>query len=140
MATAADHVNNTATCSLQIIVRDAQAPTITCPANVQVNAPSTGPSLTVSWTEPVTSDNQGVKSVASSPVRGASFTIGVTTVRYTVTDLADLTAQCTFTVTVKDVTDPTITCPSSLTVNTKPGQNKGQWPFLIAALSRLTCP
>ena len=107
-------------------VNDIAPPTIACPANVQVNAPSTGPSLAVSWAEPTTSDNQGVKAVTSSPARGASFAIGVTTVRYTVTDLADLTAQCTFTVTVKDVTDPTITCPSSLAVNTKPGQNKGQ--------------
>jgi hypothetical protein len=93
---------------------------------MQVNAPTSGPALAVTWTVPTTSDNQGVKTVTSTPARGASFAIGVTTVRYTVTDLADLTAQCTFKVTVKDITAPTITCPSNIVVSTKTGQNKGR--------------
>ena len=34
VATATDYVGNAATCSLRIIVRDAQPPTITCPASL----------------------------------------------------------------------------------------------------------
>ncbi|MBK7112000.1 MAG: HYR domain-containing protein [Flavobacteriales bacterium] len=41
----------------------------------------------------------------------AVFLIGATTVTWTVTDNAGLTATCTQTVTVSDNVPPTITCP-----------------------------
>jgi hypothetical protein len=117
---------NKATCTFSVKVNDIAPPIIACPANVQVDAPSTGAALVVSWTIPTPSDNQGVSSLASVPIRGASFAIGSTTVVYTVTDMSDLSATCSFNVTVKDVTPPTITCPSNLVESTKLGQNKGK--------------
>jgi hypothetical protein len=116
--TAIDDAGNDATCTFTVTVQDTGKPSITCPAAITVNAPSTGPSTAVTWDTPATSDNWGVDSVTSDISSGASFSIGSQIITYTVTDNADLTATCSFTVIVKDVTPPSITCPDSLVLNT----------------------
>ena len=111
--TATDDAGNEATCTFTVTVQDTGKPTITCPDAITVNAPTTGPATTVSWDAPATSDNWGVDSVTSTVASGTSFSIGtLTSITYTVTDKADLTATCSFTVTVLDTTDPVLTCPS----------------------------
>ena len=57
------------------------------------------------------SDNTGLSS-------GSAFPKGTTTLAYTVTDAAGLSASCQFTVTIIDVQAPAITCPANITANT----------------------
>ncbi|RBP32232.1 HYR domain-containing protein, partial [Oceanihabitans sediminis] len=64
---------------------------------------------------PTTADNCGVASVTNDAP--ATFPLGETTVTWTVTDNAGLTATCTQTVTVNDTTPPTITCPADLVIS-----------------------
>ncbi|MBK7112002.1 MAG: HYR domain-containing protein [Flavobacteriales bacterium] len=94
-------------------------PTITCPADVAVNTNSGCTATGVALGTPVSSDNCGVASVTNDAP--AVFLIGVTTVTWTVTDNAGLTATCTQTVTVSDNEPPTITCPADVAVNTNSG-------------------
>ncbi len=49
------------------------------------------------------------------------FEVGTTTVTYTLTDKADNTNECSFTVTVVDVEPPVVICPADLTFNLLPG-------------------
>ncbi len=109
--TAEDNDGNTSTCNQSITIRDGVAPSISCPANKTVAA--TPPTCTVANTvgflgTPIFSDNCGGPSVSNNA--GASFGVGITTVRHTVTDAGGNTATCDQTVTV--------TCSGSCTPTT----------------------
>ncbi len=131
--TATDIVGFTATCSFSVTVTDNQAPTATCPAN-QFVAANTGlctyTHTSNSW-DVIGADNCAVASIAytlsgattgnGSTLLGVAFNPGVTTVLWTVTDTAGLTANCTFTVTVADTQVPSINCVGDQTVNTSSG-------------------
>ena len=96
--TATDASNNTASCSFTVTVNDNQPPTISCPGNV--TAGSAGGAVTVNYPAPTASDNCPGVSTNCSPASGSSFPLGTTTVTCTATDVANLTANCSFTVTV----------------------------------------
>ena len=57
----------------------------------------------------------------SNDVSGTVFAKGVSTVTYTVTDVAGQTATCSFSVAIIDDEDPTITAPANVTVYTDDG-------------------
>ncbi|MBX7093572.1 MAG: HYR domain-containing protein [Flavobacteriales bacterium] len=118
--TATDPAGNTATCSFTVTVVDAQAPVITsCPSNISVNASAGICGAVASWTAPSVTDNCSGATITqtSGPASGSTFPVGVTTIVYTATDGAGLTATCTFTVTVTDNQAPTISgCPSNQTL------------------------
>src|SRR5262249_38472881 len=106
--TAKDGAGNTPTAAQTITVIDNTPPTITCPANIVVNAPMGTCSATVNFTV-TASDNCSVPTVVSTPPSGSAFPAGATTVHATATDAAGNSKSCSFTVTVKDVTPPVIT-------------------------------
>jgi large repetitive protein len=144
--TATDASNNTATCTLLVVITQLQPPTVTCPPNIQVN---TDPNLctaevntglgVASYSDPdgtvvsLTWTMAGA-TTGSSPSTGINnlttytFNKGVTTITYTVTDNDNLSAACSFTVTVIDnqapvpdlATLPTITGECSAAVTTAP--------------------
>jgi len=98
-------------------------PTITCPANINVNNnPASACSAVVTYTTPTATDNCGVQSVVqqSGLVSGATYPVGTTTNIWRATDVNTNTSTCSFTVTVTDVTLPTITCPANINVNNNP--------------------
>jgi len=80
-------------------VIDNQPPSVSCPANVVVNANSAQCSAVVNFSASA-SDNCGGASVVCTPASGSAFPIGVDTVNCVATDLAGNTANCSFTVTV----------------------------------------
>jgi hypothetical protein len=97
--TVTDSSGNTATCMQQVIVRDTELPTITCPANVTVNADSgvcyaTGVALGT----PAASDNCGIATVTNNAP--ASYPVGPTLVTWTAVDTSGNLATCLQTVTV----------------------------------------
>ncbi|HMU46300.1 MAG TPA: HYR domain-containing protein [Chitinophagaceae bacterium] len=108
-------------CTFTITVVDAQAPVITCPANMTVSNTSGICGAIVNFT-PTATDNCPGTVITSSPASGSVFPVGTTTVTSTATDPAGNTASCTFTVTVNDTQNPTITCPANITVGNDVGQ------------------
>ena len=106
--TATDGVGRTASASQTITVIDSTPPTITCPADIAVNAPPGTCSASVNFSV-TASDNCSVPTVVSSPASGSVFPVGTTTVVATATDAAGNSRSCSFTVTVKDVEAPVIT-------------------------------
>ncbi|PKQ62388.1 hypothetical protein BZG01_17295, partial [Labilibaculum manganireducens] len=103
--TVTDGAGNTNTSAQVVTVIDNEDPTITAPANVTAN--SDGDSCTASSVAlgtPTTADNCGVATVTNDAP--ATFPLGETTVIWTVTDNAGLTATTTQVVTVTDNTPP----------------------------------
>jgi gliding motility-associated-like protein len=63
-------------------------------------------------------DNCIISNLSGTHTSGTEFPIGTTTITYTATDGAGLTATCSFTVTVTDITPPTFTlCPSNINLS-----------------------
>lgn len=110
--TATDDYGNTSTCSFDVIVGDETDPVFAgCPTDKIVSADALC-GASVSWTEPIVSDNCGVVAPVGSHSPGATFPLGTTAVLYTATDAAGNSSTCTFNVIVNDATDPVITgCP-----------------------------
>jgi hypothetical protein len=127
---ATDAAGNTATCSLNVTVVDAQAPSITCPNNIVRNTDPGLCTASIAVPNPTYSDNCLVTqltwamtgaTVASSPATGINFVgtrtfnlngttgQGVTTITYTARDAAGNITTCSFTVTVNDAALPVIT-------------------------------
>merc|ERR1712000_772691 len=91
------------TCSFTISVEDIDPPTIECPEDVEVDTTESG--VVVFFADAIARDNCIANSVVSStPESGSFFTVGTTTVTYTIDDGANTPASCTFDVVVNQVT------------------------------------
>ena len=106
--TATDGAGRTANASQTITVIDNTLPSITCPANMTVDAAAGTCSAVVNFSVSA-NDNCSVPTIVSSPPSGSVFPLGITTVMSTATDAAGNSRSCSFTVTVKDVEAPVIT-------------------------------
>jgi hypothetical protein len=127
---ATDGVGLTKTCSFTITVNDAQAPTITCPANMVRNSDAGQCSAVVTYPTPKAADNcslpagqpqwvsGGTSPTASGANSIATFQKGANIVTWRATDGAGLTKTCTFRVTVNDTEAPTLTCPAAMNLTT----------------------
>lgn len=116
-----DGVGLTKTCTFRVIVSDAQPPSLTCPASINVNTGANTCTATVTYTAPTYTDNcsptSGTAVRISGPASGSAFSVGTTNVIFQATDASNNTQRCTMTVTVTDNHPPSITCPQSVTVS-----------------------
>jgi hypothetical protein len=120
--TVTDFSNNTASCSFDVIVIDAQSPAISCPADISLIATSAAGAV-VTYAAPTGTDNcAGATTIMTAGLAsGSTFPIGITTVTYQVTDAANQVSTCSFTVHVTGL-PPQIVCPTNITVNNTAGQ------------------
>jgi hypothetical protein len=120
---AADAAGLSSICQFTVTVSDAQAPSITCPANIVRNTDLNQCGATVAYTTPTFSDNCAGSSVSqtSGGASGSFFQKGTNTVIWKAVDGTGLSSTCSFTVTVNDGQAPAITCPSNQTKNTDTG-------------------
>jgi len=115
-ALATDAAGRTQSCSFKVRVADTTAPTVSCPANLTLEATSAA-GANATWSAPVASDSadDSPRVITSSP-SGAVFPLGKTTITATAFDTAGNQSSCTFEVTVGDTTAPTLVCPGEITV------------------------
>ncbi|RIA09324.1 HYR domain-containing protein [Flavobacteriaceae bacterium MAR_2010_72] len=102
-------------------VTDTTPPTITCPANININTDAGLCTAVANFSTPSGADDCGAVTVTqiAGPVSGSAFPVGTTTVTFRAQDTAGNTAQCSFTVTVNDTQNPTISgCPSNISQGT----------------------
>src|SRR5207249_1173384 len=130
--TLTDPSGNSSTCAFTVTVIDAQPPSVTCPANITVNAAAGQCASNVTFNV-TAADTCGATTVTSSPPSGFAFPVGTTTVTSTATDSSGNTSRCTFTVTVLDKQPPSIICPADITVNAAPGQCGSNVTFTVTA-------
>ena len=112
--TATDAAGHTTTCSFNVVVVDNENPTITCPANISVNATAGNCGAAVTFAATATDNCSATVSYSKAP--GTLFAVGTTTVTATAIDASGNTASCSFTVTVIDNEYPVLSaCPSNIT-------------------------
>jgi hypothetical protein len=138
-ATAVDTSGNTATCSFEITVSDAQAPTIydCIDGTYTAYAALDSNSVSVIWPAVSAEDNvDGVIAVTSTHESGQVFSVGAESVLITAVDFAGNTAHCTFVVEVLDIQAPDlINCPlSEYMATTNAGEEFGTaiWTVVTA--------
>jgi gliding motility-associated-like protein len=117
--TVIDNAGNETTCEQLVTVTDDEAPQIACPSDITATTDLGSCFATVLLGTPVTSDNCGVASVSNDAP--ATFSIGTTTVTWTVTDDSGNTSTCEQIVTVTDDEAPQITCPTDINATTDLG-------------------
>lgn len=118
-----DGLGNNDTCSFTVSVADLEAPVITCPSTMTVNADSGMCSAVVNYSTPAATDNCSgtTTTLISGPASGSAFPVGTTTITYAATDAAGNTSTCSFDINVSDNQAPVFNCPGTLTVNNDPG-------------------
>ncbi|XP_022082334.1 uncharacterized protein LOC110974776 isoform X2 [Acanthaster planci] len=127
-----DAAGNQAFCIFTVTVTelgDTVDPVITsCPADITMFVPFQSTGTTVTWTEPVVSDNSGSFDTIQSRTSGSFFAIGDNTVTYTFRDAAGNEASCSFVVRIIELGDTespmTVVCPESMSI-TVPFQSTG---------------
>ncbi len=124
--TATDVAGNTSTCLQTVTVTDDENPVITCAANQNQSTDAGVCEAAVTVVAPSASDNCGVQSVindynASSDASDV-YSLGSTTIVWTVTDLYGNTATCSQTITITDDEVPSITCATNQTHNVDVGE------------------
>ena len=100
-------------------MRDEEAPTIVCPSDLDLVAPTGRCGAVGIFAAPAVKDNCFVGSTGTYDIpSGSTFPAGKTTVTGTAKDAAGNTATCSFVVTVRtdDKVAPVITCPGDVTV------------------------
>ena len=101
--TVTDEKGNSSTCNATVTVVDNLEPTITCPGNI--TALSTDNPITIA--QPTVSDNCQVASIVNdynnTDNASGTYSLGTTTVHWTVTDNSGNTAECDMDVTVQSV-------------------------------------
>jgi uncharacterized protein (TIGR03382 family) len=104
-ATATDSLGRAVSCTFELSVRDTTAPTLTCPADVNVTALTTRP-RPVEYPAAIASDAVSTPSLGYDLSSGSDFSLGTTPVTVTATDQAGNQARCTFQViiTLQEVT------------------------------------
>jgi gliding motility-associated-like protein len=118
--TLTDAGNNSSACSFTVTVNDNIVPTIVCPPAVTGTLnPSDCFASGLFLGIPAVDDNCGVEDIFNNAP--LNFTLGATSVTWTVTDAAGLTATCVQSVMISDNVAPTLTCGPNATANAVTG-------------------
>jgi hypothetical protein len=95
--TATDAAGNTSTCEMATLVREPEAPTITCPLDISVQADIGTCSAVVDFSATATDNCGSVQTVNYAPTpSGGTFYFGQTTVVATATDVSGNQSNCAF--------------------------------------------
>ena len=115
---ATDGAGLTNTCTFRVTVNDTEAPTMTCPAALNLNTAPNTCSAVATYTNPTFTDNcaptTGTAVRISGLVSGSAFPAGNSNVVFQATDASGNTRRCTMVVTVTDNQPPVINCPLSV--------------------------
>lgn len=138
--TVTDNVGNSKSCTQSVTVEDNENPVIICPANINTAAdPGACDATLASIGTELTFDNCTVALVSNdAPVSGV-YSLGTTTVTWTVEDAAGNTTSCTQTINVIDTQNPTIACPPAVIVSNDPGSCDASGVALGAPLANDNC-
>jgi len=123
--TASDTSGNVSTCAINVVITDNELPTITCPASITQDTDTDSCNAMVTIAVPTTTENCTVASFMNdyNGMSDASgiYSLGTTTVAWTITDDSGNSASCSIDVIIEDNFVPVVTCPADITANTDPG-------------------
>lgn len=137
--TATDENNNTASCTVDVVVSDIEAPHITCSPTVELFTSGCAPVANPGLNPPVVNlENCSVLSISGNAP--SLFTPGNTTVTWMVTDASFNVALCEQTVMVTDTSNSSLTavCPSDTVIYSN-GQYCGTFYSYPAPYVEINC-
>ena len=101
---AKDPSNNTVSCSFSVVVKDKEAPKITCPASVSKSSDVGICGAKYTFSTPIATDNcSAIVTQTGGLTSGSTFPVGINTVTFTAKDPSGNTTSCSFTVTVNSL-------------------------------------
>ncbi|AGC43124.1 kelch domain-containing protein [Myxococcus stipitatus DSM 14675] len=106
--------SNVSTVSINVAATN--PPTITCPADLQVEATGASGATVTYPPATATDDTTANPTVTYSHPSGSTLPLGETVITATAEDADGAQASCTFRVTVRDTTPPTLVCPENVRV------------------------
>lgn len=121
-------------CSFTVTVIDNTPPVISCPPSITVGTSPGKNFAVVDYPIATATDTCGVANVVCLPPSGSTFPLGASTVNCTARDVANNTANCSFTVTVNDVDAPVIHCPNNITLALPPAQTTAVVNYPLPAI------
>jgi hypothetical protein len=119
--TVQDIAGNSSICSVNVALEDNTAPTINCPAVIEVGTSNSSCDgvATFSVTADDNCDNNVTINQTNGPTSGSVFPLGITSVSFSAQDDAGNEDNCSFDVIVSDDDAPSITtCPPNVAVTT----------------------
>jgi len=117
---AEDEQGNTATCSFEVEVADAENPVFDCPGDLTISAEAGICDATVVFDAPTVDDNCDnaiVPVQTEGPISGSIFPVGSTTITFEATDPSGNVGVCSFEIIVEDEEAPVIDCPEDIEVD-----------------------
>lgn len=100
-----------------LICRDNQPPSVTCPQNIQVNADKGVQTATVSWPAPTATDNSGSNVAVFQTMQSPStLQAGTYTINVMAYDPSGQSSSCSFTIKVIVLTCPALNPPANAMV------------------------
>lgn len=141
--TATDASGNASNCSIDITVVDNVDPTITCPADINVNNDAGSCDAVIAYV--VTGDDNCASNITRTTglASGSAFPVGNTVVTHVNTDPDGNTATCSFNVTVNDTELPVICgggVPANISVNANAGLSCGEIVTFNSIVGTDNCP
>jgi hypothetical protein len=130
--TISDASLNSANCQFTVTVRDTEAPTVQCPADLLVNTGTARCDAVATFT-PQASDNCSGVNVTCSPPSGTTFLKGTNLVTCTARDASSNSVDCVFKVIVRDVEKPQTTCPGNMVVSTAGNECRARVTYAASA-------
>jgi len=127
VVTLTDDAGNTAECVTTVILADATAPTLECPAELAVSTDPDQCTATVDPGQPTANDNCDPTLLVVSGARAdggalvGTYPLGDSDLTWSAADGAGNTASCAQLVVVSDGQAPDIACPGAVTATTDPG-------------------
>jgi hypothetical protein len=131
--TATDAAGNQASCSFQVIVKDAQPPILTLP-NIVHGTDSNSCSAVVTFTPVATDICAGEVMIVCTPPSGSTFNKGATSVSCRATDASGNSVTNSFTITVEDNEPPVVSCPATIVRATDAGRTDAIVTFAPTAV------
>lgn len=121
--TVTDDSGNTTDCLMTISVQDVSPPFFnTCPGDQNIATLPGECTAVATWVDPTAGDNCSIANTSSTHNSGDIFSLGTTTVIYTIFDPAgNSNNNCQFDITVTGGTPPSITCPINISANNDSG-------------------
>jgi Domain of unknown function (DUF5011)/HYR domain len=137
--TATDAAGNQASCSFQVVVKDAQPPILSLP-NIVHSTDSNSCSAVVTFNPVATDVCAGEVSIVCTPPSGSTFSKGATSVSCRATDGSGNSVTNAFTVTVEDKEAPIIACPANIGVPSDFGKSTAIVDFTVTATDNCGTP
>ncbi|XP_033103869.1 hyalin-like, partial [Anneissia japonica] len=127
------------TCQFNVVVRDCDAPNLSCLDNLAPLEVDDNCQADAIWDEVTADDNYDSLVNVDCDLSPDTFPLGNYTVQCNASDLAGNTGKCSFNFAILDLTPPALVCPDDITVPNNVGNNTAEVTWNLAVATDNCC-